>query len=66
MTGQSPESGLHIPFYSASSSPTLLRGASDYSIDTLSELTRRSATGNCELTDLPKVPTWQLEWDSNM
>src|SRR6218665_982211 len=35
-------------FYSTSSSPLLLRGAPDYSIDTVSELTRRSATGNCE------------------
>src|SRR6218665_2044590 len=30
-------------FYSASSSPLLLRDAPDYSIDTVSELTRRSA-----------------------
>jgi len=41
-------------FYSASSSPLLLRawGAHDYSIDTVSlvsESMRRSATGNCEL-----------------
>jgi len=35
-------------FYSASSSPLLLRGAPDCSIDTLLELTRRSATGKCE------------------
>ena len=35
-------------FLGASSSPLLLRGAPDYSIDTVSELTRRSATGNCE------------------
>src|SRR6218665_796095 len=35
-------------FYSTSSSPLLLRGAPDYGIDTVSELTRRSATGNCE------------------
>ena len=35
-------------FYSAFSSPLLLKGAPDYSIDTVSELTRRSATGNCE------------------
>ena len=38
-------------FYSTSSNPQLLRGAPDYSIDivtTVSELTRRSATGNCE------------------
>jgi len=34
--------------YGASSSSLLLRGAPDYSIDTVSELTHRSATGNCE------------------
>jgi len=36
-------------FYRASPSPLLLRGAPDYSIDAVSELTRRSATDNCEL-----------------
>jgi len=35
-------------FYSAFSSPLLLRGIPDYSIDTVSELTRRSPTGNYE------------------
>ena len=35
-------------FYSASTSPPLLRGDSDYSIDTVSEIKRRSATDNCE------------------
>ena len=35
-------------FYSASLSPLLLRGAPDYSIDIVSELTCWSATGNCE------------------
>src|SRR6218665_414592 len=52
-----------IYFYSASSSPLLLRGTPDYSIDTVSELTRRSATCNCEL---PKVPTRWLELESNL
>jgi len=41
----------------------VLWGASDYSIDNVSELTRRSATDNC---DLPKVPMWRLEWNSNL
>ena len=42
-----PYSFIHSKyFYSASSSPLLLRGATDYSIDSISELTRRSATGN--------------------
>src|SRR6218665_1118567 len=36
-------------FYNASSSPILLRDAPDYSIATVSELTRRSTTGKCEL-----------------
>src|SRR6218665_1601253 len=35
-------------YYSASSSPLLLRSAPDYRIDTVSELTCRSATGTCE------------------
>src|SRR6218665_2996270 len=35
-------------FYSDFSSPQLLRGAPDYSIDTV-ELTRQNTTGNCEL-----------------
>ena len=48
-------------FYSASSSSLLLRGAPDYSIDTVSELTRRCDTGNYE----SQVPKWQLEWDSS-
>jgi len=34
--------------YSAPSSPLLLRGDPDYSIDTVSESTLRSTTGNCE------------------
>src|SRR6218665_2319335 len=41
-------------FYSASSSPLLLRDAPDCSIDTVSELTRRSATGNCERRTCPR------------
>ena len=35
-------------FYSASSSPIILRGSPEYSIDTLPGLTRRSAIANCE------------------
>jgi len=41
-------------FHSASSSPLLLRGAPDYSIDTVLELTGRSTTGNCELRTCPR------------
>ena len=44
--------------YSASSSTLLLRGAPDYSIDTVSELTRRSATGNCEWRSCPRCGGW--------
>jgi len=40
-------------FYSASSSPLLLRGVLNYSIDTVPELARRSATGNCEWRTCP-------------
>ena len=50
-------------FYSASSSLLPLRGAPDYSTDTVSQLTRQNATG---MKDLPKFPMWQLEWDSNL
>src|SRR6218665_3265734 len=40
---------IHFGYsYGASSSPLLLRGAPDYSIDTALELTCRSTTGNCE------------------
>jgi len=41
-------------FYSAFSSPLLLRGAFDNSIDTVSELTHWSATGNCEWSTCPR------------
>ena len=41
-------------FYSISSSPLLLRGPPDYSIDTVSESTRQSATGNCEWRTCPR------------
>jgi len=41
-------------FYSASSSPLLLRGAPDYSIDAESELTWQSATRNCEGGTCPR------------
>jgi len=41
-------------FYSTSSSPQQLRGAPDYSIDTVSVLTCRSATCNCEWRTCPR------------
>jgi len=39
---------------SSSSSPLVLRGAPDYSIDTVPELTSRSPTGNCEWRTCPR------------
>ena len=53
---------------SASSNPLLFIGAPDYSINTVSELIRQSDTGNCEwrTCSFPKVPTWRLEWLSNL
>src|SRR6218665_392538 len=47
-------------FYSTSSSPLLLRGAPDYSINTVSELTQ------LRVKDSPKAPTWWLEQDSDL
>ena len=41
-------------FYSTSSSPLLLRCIANYSIDTVSELTQQSATGNCEWRTCPR------------
>src|SRR6218665_2301524 len=50
-------------FYSAPSSPLLLRGAPDYSTDTVSEF---HAEAHRQLqVKLPKVPTWRLERESN-
>src|SRR6218665_1083500 len=47
-------------FYSAPSSPLLLRGAPDYSTDTASEF-HAEAHRQLQVKDLPKVPTWRLE-----
>ena len=51
-------------FYSAPSSPLLLRGAPDYSTDTASEF-HAEANRQLQVKDLPKVPTWRLERESN-
>src|SRR6218665_1526561 len=51
-------------FYSAPSSPLLLRSAPDYSTDTVSEF-HAKAHRQLQVKDLPKVPTWRLEWESN-
>jgi len=51
-------------FYSAPSSPLLLGGAPDYSTDTVSEF-HAEAHRQLQVKDLPEVPTWRLEWESN-
>src|SRR6218665_3889454 len=51
-------------FCSAPSSPLLLRGAPDYSTDTESEF-HAEAHRQLQVKDLPKVPTWRLERESN-
>src|SRR6218665_1966411 len=63
-----PSSFIHsfhsCHFYSAPSSPLLLRGAPDYSTDTVSEF-HAEAHRQLQVKDLPKVPTWRLERESN-
>ena len=51
-------------FYSARSSPLLLRGAHDYSTDTVLEF-HAEAHRQLQVKDLPKVPTWRLKRESN-
>src|SRR6218665_1567004 len=51
-------------FYSAPSSPLLLRGAPDYRTNTVSEF-HAEAHRQLQVKDLPKVPTWRLERESN-
>src|SRR6218665_1695216 len=51
-------------FYSAPLSPLLLRSAPDYSTDTVSEF-HAEAHRQLQVKDLPKVPTWRLERESN-
>src|SRR6218665_3039686 len=48
-------------FYSALSSPLLLRGAPDYSTDTTVSKFHAEAHRQLKLKDLPKVPTWRLK-----
>src|SRR6218665_4027489 len=50
--------------YSAPSGPLLLRGVPDYSTDTVSEFHAEAHT-QLQVKDLPKVPTWRLERESN-
>src|SRR6218665_3681358 len=51
-------------FYSAPSSSLLLRGAPDYSTDTVSEF-HAEVHMQLQVKDLPKVTTWRLERESN-
>jgi len=51
-------------FYSALSSPLPLRVAPDYSTDTVSEF-HAEAHRQLQVKDLPKVPTWRLDRESN-
>ena len=46
-------------FYSAPSSPLLLRGAPDYSTDTVSEF-HAEAHRQLQVKDLPKVPVFYM------
>src|SRR6218665_287186 len=51
-------------FYSAPSSPLLLRGAPDYNTDTVLEF-HAEVHRQLQIKDLPKVPAWRLERESN-
>ena|SRR6218665_3842542 len=51
-------------FYSASSSPLLLRGAPDYSTNTVSEI-RAESHMQLQVKHLPMVSTWRLDPESN-
>src|SRR6218665_581934 len=63
--GRKAHSFIHSDhFYSASSSPLLFRGAPNYSTDTASEF-HAEAHSQLQVKDLPKVPTWRLERESN-
>src|SRR6218665_24329 len=51
-------------FYSDPSNALLLRGAPDYSTDTVSDF-HAEAHRQLQVKDLHKVPTWRLERESN-
>ena len=60
-----PHSFIHSDyFYSASSSPLLLRGAPDTARTLCLSFTPKRHR-QLRVKGLTKVPTWQLEWDSN-
>jgi len=60
-----PHSFIHSGhFYINPSSPLLLRGAPDYSMDTVSEF-HAEAHRQLQVKDFPRVPTWRLERESN-
>src|SRR6218665_1132063 len=61
----SSSSFIHLGhFYSASSSPLLLRGAPDTARILYQSFTPKRHMP-LRVKDLPKVPTWRLERDSN-
>src|SRR6218665_3016255 len=53
-------------FYSASSSPLLLRGAPDYCVDTCVRDNTPKRYRQLRVKDLPELPTSWLEWVSNL
>src|SRR5688572_10274113 len=55
---------IHFRYLYSAPSIFLLRGAPDYSADTESEF-HAEAHEQLRVKDLPRVPTWQLEVDSN-
>src|ERR1043165_8756711 len=55
---------IHFRYLYSAPSRFLLRGAPDYSVDTESEF-HAEAHEQLRVKDLPRVPTWRLEVDSN-
>ena len=53
-------------FYSASSSPPLLWGVPDYSIDAVDGVNKPNLYRQLRVKDFPKVPSWRPECDSNL
>ena len=59
-----PNCSIHSFIHSAPSTSLLLRGAPAYSTDTVLEF-HAEAHRQLQVEDLPKVPTWRLERESN-
>src|SRR5688572_30927314 len=56
---------IHFRYLYSAPSRFLLRGALDYSVDTESEF-HAEAHEQLQVKDLPRVPMWRLEVDSNL